>query len=91
MADTMEAAPAREMHPASRRRDSLKAIQRRFGSIVVRQGTEQAAAIVDMIDGFTALASEIEVRCADSREKDLALDHLLQGKMMAIHAISHRE
>ena len=78
------------VHPANRRRDHLRAIQFRFGSVAIRQGTEQSAAIVKLIDEFTALAQVLEVRCADGREKDLAMDHLLQAKMLATHAISHR-
>ncbi len=76
-------------HPAARR-ERIQMTKARFRHVAVRQGTEQSGAILTLTDEFGALAEVIETRCHDSREKSTALTLLLQAKMMAVHAITHR-
>lgn len=76
-------------HPAARR-DRIKQTRARFSHVPVRQGTQQSGLILDITNEFGALAEIVETKCHDSREKSTALTLLLQAKMMAIHAVTHR-
>ena len=91
-----EKAPATEEEPEeesqipAKRRDRILMQRRRFANIPVKTGSEQAGAIRNLIDEFTGLAELIEVRCSEGRSKRTALDLLLQAKMLAVHAVTHR-
>lgn len=89
--EVMESPPSAEIEQQRRsQREKLAKISHDFTHIPVRVGTQQAGAIEAIREAAMALAKQIAVKCPDGPDTDAAIAKVLEAKMWATQALSHR-
>jgi len=89
--DTMTFEPGEEGGISRSRREKLQRISRDFSHIPVRVGTQQSGSIETIRLSAQTLAKQIAEFAPEGREAQIAIEYVMQAKMWATQAISHRE
>lgn len=75
---------------APSRRERLAKISSDFTPVPLRPGTQQSGAIEEIREHAQELAKMIAVLCPEGPEQQTAIAKVMEAKMWATQAISHR-